>query len=181
VTKEADGRSKKGECRSKGVRLVTFMPTFMPLGLLLPAFCLRIPTLLIRTCRCRLTPGVSPVSVEAQSGTGVPPVSDETEKTGGTPVPLFQPLDQDGRQRIPSTLRSNIKGAAARTQPSSQKRFCTEDRKDHEEMVSDRAFNRRAIRLITSSRSLRSSVQILFASFDRDRRALTGSAQTRRL
>jgi hypothetical protein len=27
---------------------------------------------------------------------GVPPVSDETEKTGGTPVPLFQPLDQDG-------------------------------------------------------------------------------------
>jgi hypothetical protein len=39
-------------------------------------------------------PGASPVSVEAQSGTGVPPVSDETEKTGGTPVPLFQPLDQ---------------------------------------------------------------------------------------
>ena len=31
-----------------------------------------------------------------QSGTGVPPVSDEIEKTGGTPVPLFQPLDQDG-------------------------------------------------------------------------------------
>ena len=31
----------------------------------------------------------------AQSGTGVPPVSNETEKTGGTPVPLFRPLDQD--------------------------------------------------------------------------------------
>ena len=31
-----------------------------------------------------------------QSGTGVPPVSDETEETGGTPVPLFQPLNQDG-------------------------------------------------------------------------------------
>ena len=30
-----------------------------------------------------------------QMGTGVPPVSDETEKTGGTPVPLFQPLDQE--------------------------------------------------------------------------------------
>ena len=28
------------------------------------------------------------VSVEAQGGTGVPPVSDETEKAGGTPVPL---------------------------------------------------------------------------------------------
>jgi hypothetical protein len=34
----------------------------------------------------------SPISVEAQSGTGVPPVSVETEKTGGTPVPLFQLL-----------------------------------------------------------------------------------------
>ena len=29
-------------------------------------------------------------SVVAQGGTGVPPVSDETEKTGGTPVPLFR-------------------------------------------------------------------------------------------
>jgi hypothetical protein len=34
----------------------------------------------------------SRISVEAQSGTGVPPVSVETEKTGGTPVPLFQLL-----------------------------------------------------------------------------------------
>jgi hypothetical protein len=33
---------------------------------------------------------------EAQSATGVPPVSDKTEKTGGTLVPLFQPLDQNG-------------------------------------------------------------------------------------
>jgi hypothetical protein len=31
-----------------------------------------------------------------RTGTGVPPVSDETEETGGTPVPLFQALNQDG-------------------------------------------------------------------------------------
>ena len=31
-----------------------------------------------------------------QSGTGVPPVTRGTEKTGETPVPLFQPLDSNG-------------------------------------------------------------------------------------
>ena len=37
-------------------------------------------------------PGVSPVSIEAQNGTGVPPVFAETEKTGGTPVPPSEAL-----------------------------------------------------------------------------------------
>ena len=41
-----------------------------------------------------------------RTGTGVPPVSDQTEKTGGTPVPLFQPpafLHRDQGARPPES------------------------------------------------------------------------------